>query len=288
MKNRMLIFSTIASVTCLAFSTTTFAAEPAHSAEPTTDAPTTETKVGPVHETTESTTVTATAVHLSHPAEEVLKLSHAKLSEGAIVAYIMNSGSTYNLTVSEILYLREQGVSDFVITTMLDQSRKIKDGYKSSYARTLTTNSDGTVVMAFTNAVRTAPLVPNSATVYSVPDSYPGYYYDDYYGYYPYYYGSPGWSIEFAGPPFFGGPPPGRGGRPPGGGIPGGHGGPPGGGGIHGGGPPGGGGGFHGGGMPGGGAPGGGGGFHGGGGSPGGGGGGHGGGGGGGHGGPHG
>jgi hypothetical protein len=163
MKNRMMqIFSTIASVTCLAFSTTAFAADPPDSTATTTAAPATETKAGPVKETTETTAVmetTTPAVHLSRPAEEVLKLSRAKLSEGAIVAYIMNSGSTYSLTVSEILYLREQGVSDFVITTMLDQSRKLKDGYRTGYARTYTTNEDGTVVIgiiddgiAFANA----------------------------------------------------------------------------------------------------------------------------------------
>jgi hypothetical protein len=287
MKNRIQILSTLASFTCLAFSANAFADDPSDSTVTTKAAPTTETTVttqtGPVKESA-GTTITetkTTAVRLSRPAEEVLKLSRAKVGEGAIVAYIMNTGSTYNLTVSEILYLREQGVSDFVITTMLDQSRKIKDGYKTAYARRLyTTNEDGSVVMSFTNSVRTAPLVPNSATTYSVPDSYPGYYYDDYYGYYPnYYYGYPGWSIDFVGPPFFGGPPlggpRGGGGPPPGrGGVPGGA--PPGGGGgFHG--APGGGGGFHGG-PPGGG---GGGGFHGGGGPPGGGGGG-----GGGHGGP--
>src|SRR5207237_5055894 len=127
-------------------------------------APTTETtvttKVVPITETTETKTVTETktTVHLSRSAEEVLKLARAKVSDGAIVAFIMNSGSTYNLSVSEILYLREQGVSDFVITTMLDQNRKLNERHRTvSVQSDTTTSAAQTVVMAFTNAVRTGP-----------------------------------------------------------------------------------------------------------------------------------
>jgi hypothetical protein len=192
-------------------------------------------------------------VRLSRAAAEVLKLSQAKVGEGTMVAFILNSGSTYNLTVSEILYLREQGVSDFVITTMLDRDRKLTERYRSNTAGSEATNSTAPVVfMPFTNAAVTAPLVPNAATMYGIPQSLPGYYYDDYNGYYPDYgYWGPGWpfGIGFAGPPrggpghaFRGGGPPGGG--PPGGGIRGG--GPgrggPGGGGPRGGGPGGGGG----------------------------------------------
>src|SRR2546429_146655 len=81
---------------------------------------------------------------------------------------------------------------------------------------------------------KSAPLVPNSGTFSSVPDSVPGYYYDDYYGYYLDYNWYPGWSfgLDFIGPPPFRGGLPGRGfhdgGRPGGGPPPGGFGGGPG------------------------------------------------------------
>ena len=227
MKNRISLQSVLAlaASACLLHPTANAADDPASDSE-------TATKVAPI---TESAAPKA-RVHLSLPAAEVLKLAQAKVSEGTIVAFIMNSGSTYNLSVAEIIYLREQGVSDFVITTMLDQGRRLAEKSRPTTAQS-TDSAGPTVDMSFTNAVRTAPLVPNSATVYSVPDSVPGYYYNDYYGYYPdySYYWGPGWSIGFG----FPGPRPHRGG-PPGGGF---HGGPPGGGpgGIHGGGPPGGG-----------------------------------------------
>src|ERR1039457_2872738 len=54
-------------------------------------------------------------VQLSSGVPDILKLGHAHLSDDAITAFISNSGRTYHLSVSEILYLREQGVSDQVV-----------------------------------------------------------------------------------------------------------------------------------------------------------------------------
>src|SRR5436190_5451725 len=112
-------------------------------------------------------------VHLSQSAAEVLKLSRAKVSEGTIIAFIMNSGSSYNLSVSEIIYMRENGVSDFVITTMLDQSRKLTEKYHS------VGNGEPRVAMVYTNSVQTAPLTPSGGYA----DSGSGYYSDSSYGY---------------------------------------------------------------------------------------------------------
>src|SRR5689334_18553731 len=89
-------------VACAIAPTASFSAQddvPPPPPPPPTETKTTETtvttKVAPITESTEPQTITEIrpAVHLSKPAEEVLKLSRAKVSEGAIVAFIMNAGS---------------------------------------------------------------------------------------------------------------------------------------------------------------------------------------------------
>src|ERR1019366_7516172 len=59
-------------------------------------------------------------VQLSPGVPDILKLGRAHVGDEAILAFISNSGRTYHLSVSEILYLREQGVSDQVVTAMLN------------------------------------------------------------------------------------------------------------------------------------------------------------------------
>src|ERR1035437_4398523 len=59
-------------------------------------------------------------VQLSLGVADILKLGRAKVGDEAILAFISNSGRTYHMSVSEILYLREQGVSDQVATAMLN------------------------------------------------------------------------------------------------------------------------------------------------------------------------
>jgi len=63
--------------------------------------------------------VTAERVQLSGGAEDVLKLSRAKVHDDVTVAFIQNSDRRFNLTASDILYLRKEGVSDRVLTAML-------------------------------------------------------------------------------------------------------------------------------------------------------------------------
>ena len=58
-------------------------------------------------------------VYLSSGGADILKLSAAKVGDDVITAYIKSNGRTYQLSASEIVYLREQGVSDPVVTAML-------------------------------------------------------------------------------------------------------------------------------------------------------------------------
>src|SRR6267143_6037846 len=63
-----------------------------------------------------------TAPPLSFGVPDVLKLSNAKVADDTIVSYIQYSGRSYGaLSAAEIVYLHEQGVSDRVVTAMLEQ-----------------------------------------------------------------------------------------------------------------------------------------------------------------------
>ena len=77
-----------------------------------------------------STTTTAqpAAVNASGPqmvygVPQIIRLSQAGVSEDTIIAYVKNSGFSYSLDADQIINLRQQGVSDAVITTMLNQPK---------------------------------------------------------------------------------------------------------------------------------------------------------------------
>ena len=54
---------------------------------------------------------------------QIIRLSQAKVSDDTIIAYVKNSGFSYSLDADQIINLRQQGVSDAVITTMLNQPK---------------------------------------------------------------------------------------------------------------------------------------------------------------------
>src|SRR6266436_4060619 len=64
---------------------------------------------------------------LPYGVAEVLKLSQAKVGEDVISSYIQNSGKVYNLGPSDIVYLKEQGVSERIVNQMLDQRKKLAE-----------------------------------------------------------------------------------------------------------------------------------------------------------------
>ena len=71
--------------------------------------------------TIEPATAGATGAELPAAAAKVLQLAQAKVADSTIIAYIKNSGNHYHLSADEILYLRHHGVSDAVVTAMLNQ-----------------------------------------------------------------------------------------------------------------------------------------------------------------------
>ena len=163
-----------------------------------------------------ATASTATS-QLSYGVAEVAQLARANVNDEIIVNYIQNSRNSYSLDAGQILYLKQQGVSDRIVTAMLDQPRRL-----AAAAQTWPqpNYSDANRAQAAATAAQpTATYVPPTqpSTVYVVPDTqtadYYAYYGYPYYGYYGWYY--PGVSFSFGG--YYGGWHGGSGYRGPGG-----------------------------------------------------------------------
>ena len=65
----------------------------------------------------------APAPPLAYGVPQILQLAQAKVGDDTIIAYIRNSGNSYRLNADQIIYLRQQGLSDTVVTAMLNQPR---------------------------------------------------------------------------------------------------------------------------------------------------------------------
>ena len=151
---------------------------------------------------------------LSFGVAEVSKLAHAKLSDEAIISFIQNSRRSYEMSAADIVYLHEDGVSDKVITAMLDKDRKVMETANAAaapspvlapqpapasspapsvvaQAPTVVTQPQTTYVQAAPTYVQPAPVYVYSAPAPVVYEPYP--YYRPYYGY----YGYPALSLSF-------------------------------------------------------------------------------------------
>jgi hypothetical protein len=128
-------------------------------------------------------------VALSFGVPEILKLARAQVSDDTIVAFIGNSGRTYNLTASEVVYLHDQGVSERVITTMLIQRRKVEETPAPPAPQAPAPAAMPAPAQYSAAYVQTPPAYAPSSTVYVVPSSSPTYVYSGGYPYYGGYYG---------------------------------------------------------------------------------------------------
>jgi hypothetical protein len=131
------------------------------------------------------------SVQLSYGASQIVLLAHAKVSDDTIIAYIHNSGNSYVLDADQIIYLRQQGISDAVVNVMLNQPKNTPvatappapQQNNSSYASSAQTAT--AVAQPTTTYVQSTP----PSTVYVIPDTQTYYYDSSYYQpyYYPYY-----------------------------------------------------------------------------------------------------
>ena len=121
----------------------------------------------------------AAPVQLSYTAAEVLKLTRAKVGDDATIAFIQNSRSGYGLDASAIIYLKNEGMSDRVITAMLNEEQNVKAA-AAPPASYVAANNAPEYAQPSTAYVQPAP----ASTSYVIPDAAA---YPDYYPYYPYY-----------------------------------------------------------------------------------------------------
>jgi hypothetical protein len=157
-------------------------------------------------------TAPAPAPKLPYGVEDVVKLSQAQISDDIVLNYVRNSGTIYTLGPQEIVYLRNQGVSDRVINAMLDQRKLASQTLQPAVQQPPAIPNAAGVPDASTapaapaysqpwQVYAEAPNTPPASSVYVIPQpayAYPYYY--PYYGYYgPYYgyYGGPVVSFGF-------------------------------------------------------------------------------------------
>jgi hypothetical protein len=144
------------------------------------------------------------SVRLPYGVEDVLKLARNQVSDDVIVAYVQGSSTIYNLSPNDIVYLRQQGISDRVVGAMLDHRQRMIASSQAAAAQQAS-QSAAAAQQAQADAAAaqqaqtgsTAEYADGSST-YIIPSqgySYPYYgysypYYGSYYGgYYPYYWG---------------------------------------------------------------------------------------------------
>ena len=138
-----------------------------------------------------------TAPQLAYGVPQILQMSQAKVGDDTIVAYIKNSGSSYGLNADQIIYLKQQGVSDAVLTAMLSQPKPgVAPATPTTPAPEQTTAPTATAVPTPTPAPTVTYIQTPPATTYYYyqPYYYPYYYYP---AYYPVYYGYPGVSFYY-------------------------------------------------------------------------------------------
>src|SRR6185436_11776859 len=135
------------------------------------------------------------AVSLPEKLEGVVKLSHAKVEENVILAFVEHSKPSFKLTAAEILELRKRGVSDRVVIAMIKQTSGLPAAttavavaaspaentpppspVPSAEVATVTlVSSQETVPAAYAvlQVDQPAPLVPPEETIYVAPDAAP-------------------------------------------------------------------------------------------------------------------
>jgi hypothetical protein len=124
--------------------------------------------------------VTAPAPQLAYGVPQILQMAQAKVGDDTIIAYIKNSGSSYGLNADQIIYLKQQGLSDGVITAMLNQPKPGVAAY------TPPAPAPQPALAPAVAAVPTPTPAPTVTYVQSVPAT--TYYYQPQPYYYPYYY----------------------------------------------------------------------------------------------------
>jgi hypothetical protein len=134
--------------------------------------------------------INANAIQLPYGVPQIVQLAQARVADDTIIAYIKNSGNSFALDANQILYLRQQGVSDAVISTMLSQPKPAM----AVVPQPVTPAPQPVATTAIAAPVATTTVAPTVTYVQTAPA--PVYYYQPYY--YPTYGISPALSLSFA------------------------------------------------------------------------------------------
>jgi hypothetical protein len=157
-------------------------------------------------DTAPQTASVASAPQLSYGASQILRLAQAKVGDGTIIAFIKNSEYSYALDAGQIIYLRQQGLSDTVISAMLNQPNPAVAAVAApqTSGSTVTTASGTTVTTPNGSTATVAPTVTYvqsapASGVYVIPDTQTYYYDSGFYSpyYYPYGWSYPAVSLSF-------------------------------------------------------------------------------------------
>jgi hypothetical protein len=134
-------------------------------------------------------TASASAPPLAYGVPQILKLKQAEVGDDTVIAYIKNSGNSYGLDADQIIYLRQQGISDAVLKAMLQQPKLAAAPVMPAAPELALQSATATAVAP----VAVDPVAPPAMYIQTVPAT--TYYYQPYY--YPVYSCFPAVSFSF-------------------------------------------------------------------------------------------
>ena len=111
---------------------------------------------------------------LSPDLQEVVKLSQEQMSDDVVINYIKNSGKAYTLTADDLIYLKDQGVSQGVISALEQMASSSVAAANQTSATNISTATPAPAPLSA--PVQTTPTPPPSAA----PQSNLVQEYDDY------------------------------------------------------------------------------------------------------------
>jgi hypothetical protein len=130
---------------------------------------------------------------------DIVKMAQAKIGDSVILAYIENSGTVYNLDANQIVFLRDTGVSEPVLSAMLNQrTRYIELAATKASQSSPEPSAYGTTPYTQPQPayVQPEPAQAAASSVYVIPyqTGLPNYGYYNYFPIYPLFYGGFGFS----------------------------------------------------------------------------------------------
>jgi hypothetical protein len=133
----------------------------------------------------QNTVASQTVPQLSSVAAQVLQLSKANVGEATIIAFVQNSQGDCALDAAQIIYLKQQGVSENVINAMIKRGNR---PVANPPVATKTVTRTYTIARSPKGASEATSESPTNCTVTTIATVQPApvYYYP--YPYYPYYY----------------------------------------------------------------------------------------------------